>query len=317
MAEFERTELHLKHRPAQFKEVIGQSVAAGQLYQMLASKRVPHALGLFGPSGVGKTTLARIVAAKLGCSMTQWDLLEINAADDRGIDAVRDIRKAVGRPPVVGSTCVWIIDEAQGLTKDAQNAMLKVLEDGIPQFAYFILCTTEPGKLLPTIKTRLTSLTLNLLNSDDMDTLVTAVAKREGIELSVEVRDGIIQAAGGSPRMALVKLGMVREKSKVEDQLAILGNGVSEADVAAIEIVRLLMKPGCKWTDVATLLSGCNEDPEKIRHLVLNYAAAPLLKGQVHKRAVLILEAFRFNFYDSGRPGLIHACYSVCSNPEK
>jgi DNA polymerase-3 subunit gamma/tau len=141
----ESPELYLKHRPSLFKQVIGQDDAVNVLQQLLKGDRFPHALLLSGPSGCGKTTLARICRDKLEC--TGADFQELNGADTRGIDTIREIRSHLNLRPMHGKCRIWYIDEAHKLSNDAQNALLKMLED-TPTTAYFMLATTEPNKLI-------------------------------------------------------------------------------------------------------------------------------------------------------------------------
>src|SRR5688572_25883760 len=140
-------ELYKKFRPKTLKGVVGQEGAVSSLQSMIDKGRLPHTILFSGPSGCGKTTIARILKGILECS--DLDFFEINCADFKGIDMVRDIRRYVGIPPLHGKSRVWLIDEAHQLTKDAQNAFLKLLED-TPKHAYFMLATTDPQKLLPT-----------------------------------------------------------------------------------------------------------------------------------------------------------------------
>ena len=150
-------ELYKKHRPKNLKRVFGQSVAIGTLKPLIEAKQVPHSLLLTGPSGCGKTTLARILVKELKCAKA--DFMEVNCADFRGIDTVRDIRTRMMQAPIGGDCRVWLIDEAHMLTSAAQTAFLKMLED-TPDHIYFFLATTHPQKLLKTIKTRCTEIKL-------------------------------------------------------------------------------------------------------------------------------------------------------------
>jgi len=140
-------ELYRKYRPTKFSQVLGQREAIATLANMGKRRAVPHCLLFTGPSGVGKTTLIRILREKLGCK--EHDYVEINAAEARGIDTIRDIQRRLTLSPLSGRCRVWAIDECHRLTTDAQSALLKILED-TPPTAYFMLATTEPNKLLTT-----------------------------------------------------------------------------------------------------------------------------------------------------------------------
>ena len=154
------SELYKEFRPSVFEDVKGQKRAVSLLENYIQNKDLPHALLFTGDSGTGKTTLARIVGSEISCSKQEF--IEINCADFRGIDMVREIRKQMNFAPFYGEVKVWLIDEFHSAPKATQEALLKLLEDP-PSYVYFMLATTEPGKVLRTIKTRCTEIPLNLL----------------------------------------------------------------------------------------------------------------------------------------------------------
>lgn len=300
-------ELYKKHRPSSLDEVVGQSAAVATLQQMADQKSFPHTLLFTGASGCGKTTLARIVKELLGCSDN--DFVEMNCADFNGINMIRDIRTRMGLAPIGGKCRIWLIDEAHQLSSQAQNAFLKMLED-TPSHVYFLLATTDPNKLLKTVKTRCTEVKVKELAHGEAEKLLKAVCKREKRKIDEEVRDKIIEMAEGSARKLLVLLDQVMGLKDAEEQLAALEAGDYKAQ--AIALARELMNPRTSWTEVAKVLRGIEEDPESIRHMVLGYANAILTKGgKLSSRAYCVIEAFRDNFYDSKKAGLTAACYEV------
>ena len=119
--------LYLKYRPNSFDEMVGNEDVVQVLKSQLKGKQTPHSILFHGPTGCGKTTLGRIVANELGAKGS--DLREVDSADFRGIDTIRDIRKQSTYKPLESPCRVWILDEVHKLTNDAQNAMLKALED--------------------------------------------------------------------------------------------------------------------------------------------------------------------------------------------
>ena len=300
-------ELYKKYRPKSFREVLGQGSVIKTLTDLGRRKALPHTILFAGPSGTGKTTLARILCTKLKCS--EHDVQELNCADFRGIDMVREIRNRMGSSGLGGVNRAWIIDEAHRLTADAQNAFLKILED-TPDHVWFILCTTEPEKLKKTIRTRSTELKLKSLNSKDMERLLDGVAGKEGIELTEEVRDRIVQVADGGPRKALVLLNQIMGLGDEEEQLAAVGAG--DATAQGIELARALLNPRSRWPAVASLLKKIDEEPEQLRWMVLGYMKSVLLGGgKLASRAFDVITIFGDNFYDSKQAGLVAACYEV------
>jgi DNA polymerase-3 subunit gamma/tau len=308
--EAKEVEFYKKYRPKLIKEVVGQQDACHILKGLIDKNKVPRAILFTGPSGCGKTTLARILKDKLGC--TDNNFIEQNAADFNGIEMVRDIRRTM-RFSNVGGTCrIWLIDEAHELTKGAQNAFLKILED-TPKHVYFFLATTDPAKLLATIKTRCTEIKCSAIADKALDSLVRRVAESEDIELTDETVDKLVSAAESSARKALVLLHQISEIEDEDSKLTAIAQSSSGAD--AIELARLLCRKGIKWPEVAKLIkkiNPTNEDAESIRRLILSYYNNVLLGGGVlSPRAFLIIDSFRDNFYDCGKVGLTHACYEL------
>ena len=140
--------LYRKYRPNSFSKVMGQDDLIASLQKAIADDKLAHAYILSGGRGIGKTTIARLIAQELGCHSE--DIIELDAASNRGIDDARELRDQVSARPFNSKYKVYILDEAHMLTKEASNALLKTLEEP-PSYVKFILCTTNPEKLLPTI----------------------------------------------------------------------------------------------------------------------------------------------------------------------
>lgn len=304
----EPPELYLKYRPTKFSEMVGQRKMMKMLDGKLKRKEFPHALLLTGPSGTGKTTLARIIAAKLKCVGS--DFHELNAAQERGIDMVRGISQRVGLSPLSSPCRVWLIDEAHALTPDAQGAFLKMLED-TPSHAYFFLATTDPQKLKETVKGRCTDVVCTRLKFDELEKLIRRVVAAEGAELEDEVIEKVAQLADGSARKALVLLGQAISEESTEAQLDVIRKADVETD--AFQICRLLNNSTTVWSEVAKLLDGVEDDPEGIRYMILGYFRKVALGQKDPARAVSIIETFQYDFYTSKAAGLAAACYSVVS----
>lgn len=299
--------LYLKYRPRRLDDIIGNSEVVEVLRSQINENKVPHAMLFHGPTGCGKTTLARIVASELGARGA--DIREIDAADFRGIDTIREIRRQIMFKPMEGSCQVWILDECHRLTQDSQSALLKTLED-TPDHVYFILCTTDPQKLLPAIRGRCADYQVRTLSDDEMLKLLSRVVKAEGERLKRSVYEQIIESSGGHPRNALRILEQVlavegKERLEVAKRVA-----VDQSQV--IDLCRALIN-GERWKKVSKILSGLkNEDPEKIRRAVLGYCQSVLLNSpQGNHQAAAVMEEFESPTYDIGFPGVVLACYRV------
>lgn len=299
-------ELYKKYRPSSFNEVVGQPDALKSLNSMGKAGTIPHTLLFTGPSGCGKTTIARILRNKLKCS--DIDFFELNASDSRGIDTIREIKSQIGSAPLGGTSRIWLIDEAHALTGDAQNAFLKILED-TPKHVYFFLATTDPQKLKKTIITRCTEIRCKLIDNSELEKLVRSVAEKEEIEISTAVASKIAVVAEGSARKALVLLHSVINIKDEDSQLAAIE--ANDATGQGIEIARALISTKTSWPEMQAIIKKVDEEPETIRYIVLGYMNAVMLGNGNHKRASLIIENFRDNWYDCKKAGLVISCYNV------
>ncbi len=463
--------LALKYRPKTLDEIIGNEDTVQLLKSQLApdaKQPLSRAVLLHGPTGCGKTTLARIIAQELGASGR--DLQEIDSADFRGIDTIREIRRQCTYKPLESPCRVWILDECfakgtkvrmldgtekcieeirigervrnlrggglhgggtvtyvfqnlvslnrvvrvnfengnkvicsrehwfltsegwraaetltqnsliltpkqeegeetnfvrvesvetyqqgdndesfsgvigdrerdQGfvtfydlevdthpsyvangvlvhnchrLTSDSQSALLKALED-TPSHVYFILCTTDPQKLLPTIRGRCASYQVNPLTDKEMKKLLLRVVKAEGDQLDREVYNQIVQDSMGYPRNALQILSQVLAVD--EDRRLTVARRTAEKQSQIIELCRALVG-NYSWQKIASILKGLKqEDPEQIRRAVLGYCQSVLLNGE-NDQAAAVMQEFLEPTYQTGFPGITFACYSVICGEE-
>lgn len=305
-------ELYKKYRPSSLDELIGQDDVIDMIEAMIENSSIPHCILASGPSGCGKTTTFRILRKLLKCS--DMDFKEINAADFRGVDMVRDVRQSLGLSPINGTCKIWLIDECHSLTSAASESFLKILED-TPSHVYFFLASTDPQKLKKTIITRSTHLQFKLLSESELKALVEAVYNREtDRELPSSIAKKIAEVSEGSARKALVLLHQVIDLDPEDNEDKALDVLMStEVQRQAIEICRALLRKSTTWYDMASLLKEVDEDPEKIRVMVLGYMSSVALSGKkgVSGRAVSIIELFQDNFYDSKKAGLIAACYEA------
>jgi|GEM_PF-649150 len=212
-----------KYRPQKFSEVVGQSAVVKTIVNALRRNKLSHALLFAGIKGTGKTTLARIVAKALNCQNINpeeyepcnhcqscveimkgihVDVLEIDAASNRGIDQIREIIEALKYAPVKGKAKVYIIDEAHMLTKEASNALLKSLEEP-PSHVYFILATTEPNRLPPTILSRCQRYEFRRLDFKLIFNHLQRICELENYQIEQPALELIAREAQGSLRDAL------------------------------------------------------------------------------------------------------------------
>lgn len=298
-------ELYLKHRPTNLMEIAGQKKAVETLRAMARNETMPHVMLFTGPSGTGKTTLARIVRKRVGIHDNDFE--EMNTSDFRGIDDIRALRERLGYSPMFGSVKGYYLDECHGLTSDAQEALLKLLED-TPAWVYFFLATTNKSKLKKTIVTRCTEIALTELLPADLVQEMNRVLGLEGKTVDPAVLERIADVADGSARKALVILHQVMGITGSAEQL----RAVQAADVktTAIDIARLLLTKGTPWKTVAGVLQTLEDDAEATRRVIIGYAKSVLLSSG-NPRAAFIIEEFRQPLYDIGLPGLVASCFNV------
>ncbi len=197
MKQESQTALYRKYRPGKFKDVVGQDHVVSVLENSVENKSISHAYVFAGSRGTGKTSVARIFAKEIGCK--QNDLYEIDAASNRGIDDVRDIKESVNTLPFESPYKVYIIDEVHMLTKEAFNALLKTLEEP-PKHVVFILATTEVHKLPETIVSRCQVFEFKRPTVEILKDTVTAVAKKEGYTIEPAAAELVALVGDGSFR---------------------------------------------------------------------------------------------------------------------
>ena len=229
--------LYRRYRPRRFSEVRGQQHLVAALRNAVRDGRVGHAYLLSGPRGTGKTTSARILAKALNCEAlvdgepclecescksieagTSFDLHELDAASNNGVDAMRDLiaKAGLGTP---GRTKVYILDEVHQLTAAASASLLKTLEEP-PGHVVFVLATTDPHKVLPTIRSRTQHFELHLIGAAELEEHVRWIAQDAGLDVSDEEIAHVVRVGGGSARDTLSALDQVLAAGGIDDRLA-------------------------------------------------------------------------------------------------
>lgn len=267
---------HIKYRPNSLEGIFGHQEIVKGLKNIFNAKETPHAFLFSGVSGTGKTTFARILANMLKADKNE--IIETNIANETGIDFIREISESAKYSPLLGASKVFILDEIQMLSKEGMNCLLKVMED-TPKHSYFILCTTDPQKLLLPLRNRCLQYTLKSLQDNEIASLLDKVIKEEGIETIEDIKNLIIFKAEGIPRSALVYLNQIQGITNFEEASTILSDNITE-EGEIIELCRMMIKrPRINWKDLVKIFENINIDPESMRIVIAGYLAACLKKA--------------------------------------
>lgn len=282
--------LHTKYRPKKFSDVIGQKAIVTSL-QTALEKNKSRTFLFTGPTGVGKTTLARITAKVAGCKLN--DIQEIDAATYTGIDDMRAITAPLQYTPIDGQHKAFIIDEAHALSAAAWKALLKPLEEP-PAWLYWFLCTTEVGKVPATIKSRCTSYVLKAVPTEDIEALLSDIAEKEELTVKQPIISLCAKEAQGSPRQAIVNLE-VCSSCKTRDEAQELLQAAGD-NPQVIDLARALLK-GEKWKTIQPLIRGLKDtNAESIRHVIRAYMTNCALSMPNASRPLEVLDAFSVPF---------------------
>ena len=307
----EEAPFEIKYRPTDFDEIMGNKETVQAIKDKLGQPNCPHTFLFCGPSGTGKTTLARIVRKKFGCG--DMDFVELNAANTRGIDTIREIYNTSGFAPSSGKCRVYLIDECHQITGTAQEALLKITED-VPKHVYFIFSTTNPEKLITTLRKRCTTYKLELITRREIIKLLTwAMVEekypQEDIDYFTDVVLKIAKIADGCPREALILLNQSVSLSK-DQALGMLDKHIMSGESQVIQLCQQLLGPD-DWSAVSKTLSQLDGDAEQLRRGVLTYMGKVLMGGKLDVKALKIMRAFATPTYDTGKNGIVMAAATI------
>lgn len=286
--------LYQKVRPKTFDDVLGQDHVVNPLRKMVEADDLPSLILLGGPSGVGKTTIARIIR-DLMVKKPEVNWIEVNAGTDGGIDKVRAIKDQMRSVPLGSKYKMWLIDEAHRVTEAAAQGFLVPTEDA-PPHAKFIFSSSEPDKLPRALQTRASRFDLRPLADDDIMELLRTVSAVEGVEISKEVMKEITANCEGSARQAVVMLEQAAAAKDDDEALEIVQRAGTSKE--SYNLCKILLEG--TWEGALKALKASEKDAESVRRGVLAYMSKGVvdgwLKGPRQKQALLAIKLFQFLF---------------------
>ncbi len=327
------TVLARRYRSKSFDELIGQEPIARTLRNAISAGRVAHAYLFCGTRGVGKTSSARLFAVALNGGTPEVDaaimagrdsdVIEIDAASNTGVDNVRDLIANAAYRPLRGKFKIYIIDEVHMLSQGAFNALLKTMEEP-PEHVKFILCTTDPHKVPPTIQSRCQRFDFRPIPPTLIGEHLRAVVKQEGLEAEPELIHAVAKAGNGSMRDALSLLDRVMATGEKKLKLALLEEllGLPESELVGSLLDAIAAgDAGAALTRADALLSkGISIDQviesltERVRDLMVMCACGPDTTLVDLSDAARKSEAARARMFDAA--GLVHMI-ALCENMQR
>ncbi|MGN1399506.1 MAG: DNA polymerase III subunit gamma/tau [Erysipelotrichaceae bacterium] len=283
--------LYRKYRPNNFSEVIGQKHVVETLKNAIKNDKLAHAYLFCGPRGTGKTTIAKILAKTINCKdeenrpcgkcescleiqqSSYPDVIEMDAASNNGVDEVRELIEKVKYAPIHGKYKVYIIDEVHMMTTSAFNALLKTLEEP-PQYCIFVLATTEPHKVLPTIISRCQRFDFRKLNNEDIEANLKDICQKEEVKIEDAALKMIASLADGGMRDALSILDQCiayKENDITLDDVSIVYGVATTAE--KIELLKLVKEKNCEgMVNAIKSLSNKGIDIARLTNDMINIA---------------------------------------------
>lgn len=297
-----------KYRPKTIDEFVGNASIVSAFVESLTGNDKERAFMISGQYGIGKTSLARIGATEyLGA--TDFNITEINASSDNGIDMVRTLENLCRTS--TAKNRIWILDEFHAATKNAQKAILKLLEEGSEK-DFFFICTTDPGSIIPMIQSRCGKFPLELPEDMEIKRKLRKISRTEDVMIAPEVTLKILDKAEGHVRDAV---GMLQAVSTMEEEEALhylskITTGSAES-VEAYELVKALYSGNGKTVKrYLDILKKNGENPEGIRRFILAYGSSTLLRGW-RVLTAQVMENFEEPYFDgpTSWPKFILDCF--------
>ena len=309
--------LNTIYRPQNLDDIIGNESVLKSLKSILEKpkEKMHQCFLLTGPSGCGKTSIARIMAKELGSydyeKKVNIDYTEFDAGIYGGISNIRDLLKSINLKAFENEWRIYLLDEVHCLSKAACESLLKSLEHP-PKHTIFILATTDPEKLLLTMKRRCTIFELQSLSNTEIKNYITRIGKKEGKRIHKDVATQIAKDANGSIGIALTILDKIINLDPgdmLEECYA-----VGQIENQAIELCRAFTK-NINWTEITNILRGLRkENPEKIRRSILGYMTSILLtpgKEPSPQISIVLDEFENMSTFNSGFSSIVNTCIKI------
>lgn len=279
--------LYRKHRSNSFDEIIGQEHITKTLSNAIKAGKISHAYLLTGPKGVGKTSVARILAHVVNdleydanSSNSYIDIIEIDAASNRRIDEIRDLREKVRIAPTSAKYKVYIIDEVHMLTREAFNALLKTLEEP-PAHAIFILATTELHKLPETIISRTQHFNFKPISNDDLIKHLGAISKKEKIDIDDKALEVIASYGRGSFRDSISLLDQLStSESKITAQAVQEAVGIAPTDIIESLVNAVSNQDHSELLEIIESIETQNLDPSIVASSLIDHLRQSIRKKE-------------------------------------
>lgn len=297
--------LYRKYRPNTFEEVYGQQHIVMTLKSAIENDRLAHAYLFCGPRGTGKTSIAKLLAKTINCSAenrpcgkcascqdiqnsSHPDVMELDGATNNGVDEIRELVDGIKYAPMQGRYKVYIIDEVHMITANAFNALLKTLEEP-PAYCVFILCTTDPHKVLPTIISRCQRFDFNKITTTVIKGRIKEICEKEDIKISDEAAQLIAELADGGLRDALSILDQCiaysQSEVKEQDVVAVYGIATTREKLELFKTVR--DKDADRLIELTTALSNRGSDLRRLTTDLINMAKEAVIYDYSGNKALL------------------------------